>query len=73
MEDAIPKAGLVSHQYPCLASMDRESIDDRLVDTLMHVSGYVINEEMEEKLKPHRKQPQYFTPDPLVDTNNNSE
>lgn len=67
VEEAVPKAGLVSHQYPCLASMDREPIDDRLVDTLMHVSGYVLNEEMEEKLKPYRERPQYFTPDRRVE------
>jgi hypothetical protein len=68
VEDAVPKAGLISHQYPCLASMDREPIDDRLVDTLMHVSGYVLNEEMEEKLRPFRKQPQYLNPDPRAET-----
>ena len=64
VEDAVPKAGLLSHQYPCLASMEREPIDDRLVDdTLMHVSGYVVNEEMAEKLAPYKEQPRYFTPD----------
>lgn len=62
VEDALPNAGLISHQYPCLASMDREQIDDRLVDTLMHVSGYVVNEEVEEQLRPYKKQPQYFAP-----------
>ena len=63
VDEAVPKAGLLSHQYPCLASMEREQIDDRLVDTLMHVSGYVVNEEMEEKLRPYLEKPQYFTPD----------
>ncbi|MFH1560761.1 MAG: DUF166 family protein [Chloroflexota bacterium] len=69
VEDAVPKAGLASHQYPCLASMEREFIDDRLPsDTLMHVSGFVMNEEMEEKLRPHKKSPQYFTPGERVGT-----
>ena len=69
VEDAVPKAGLLSHHYPCLASMEREPIDDRLEDdTLMHVSGYVLNEEMEEKLRPYRKRPQHFIPDQRVET-----
>ncbi|MEE8442506.1 MAG: DUF166 family protein [Dehalococcoidia bacterium] len=68
VEESVPKAGLLSHQYPCLASMEREQIDDRLEDTLMHVSGYVLNEEMEEKLKPYKEPPQYFTPDQRVET-----
>jgi hypothetical protein len=64
VEKAVPKVGLVSHQYPCLASMDRETIDDRLGDdTLMHVSGYVVNEEFEKKLEPFKEPPRYFTPD----------
>ncbi len=66
VEDAVPRAGLLSHQYPCLASMEREMIDDRLEDTLMHVSGFLMNEEMEEKLRPYKKRPQYFTPDENV-------
>ena len=67
VEDAVPRAGLVSHQFPCLASMEREFIDDRLPsDTLMHVSGYLVNEEMEKELRPYKKRPQYFTPDESV-------
>jgi hypothetical protein len=62
VEEAVPKAGLISHHYPCLASMEREQIDDRLFETLMHVSGYVINEEVAERLKPYRKA-HYFTPE----------
>jgi hypothetical protein len=43
--------------------MEREPIDDRLLDTLMHVSGYVINEEMEEKLCQYLEKLKYLTPD----------
>ncbi len=68
VDDAVPKAGLISHQYPCLASMERELIDDRLEDTLMHLSGYVLNEEMEEKIKPYKKKPLYFAPGERVPT-----
>jgi hypothetical protein len=63
VEDAVPRAGLVSHQYPCLASMEKEYIDERLPrDTLMHVSGYLVNEEVEKEIRPFKKSPQYFTP-----------
>ncbi|MBF8266626.1 MAG: hypothetical protein HW388_134 [Dehalococcoidia bacterium] len=67
-EDALPGAGLLSHQYPCLAAMDREMIDDRLEDTLMHLSGLLVNEEVEEKLRPYKKQPQYITPSQREET-----
>lgn len=68
VEDAVPKAGLLSHHYPCLASMEKEQIDDRLVDTLMHVSGYLVNEEVEEQLKPYRKPPAYLTAGQRLET-----
>ncbi len=60
VEEAVPKGGLMSHQYPCLASMTKEQIDDRLFDTLMHVSGFLVNEELEEKLAPYKKPTQYM-------------
>lgn len=68
VKEAVPRAGLVSHHYPCLASMEQEPIDDRLTDTLMHLSGYVINEEVEEKIKPYKKHPAYFTPGERLET-----
>lgn len=61
-DDAVPKAGLICHHYPCQASMQQEQIDKALFDTLMHLSGYVINEEVEEQVKPFRTPPQYIRP-----------
>jgi hypothetical protein len=49
-EEVRYKAGLASHHYPCLASMQQEALDDRLFDTLMHLSGYVMNDEVEKAL-----------------------
>lgn len=49
--EVIYKAGLVSHHYPCLASMQQEALDDRLFDTLMHLSGYVMNDEVKKALE----------------------
>lgn len=51
VKDALPKAGLTAHHYPCLASMQQEQIDDNPFETLMHVSGYVLNEEVERHIK----------------------
>ena len=54
VESAVPKAGLLNHQYPCLASTKREPIDDDLVETLMYVSSSVVNEELEKKISAYR-------------------
>jgi hypothetical protein len=51
VEDAVPRAGLVVHQFPCLASMKQEEIDTGVIEYLMAISGYVMNEEMERALK----------------------
>ena len=58
LEEAIPRAGLLVHHYPCLASMQPEQIDDGLIETLMHVSGYVMNEEVEREISPCLKSPE---------------
>ena len=51
IEDAVPQAGLHAHHYPCLASMAMEPTGD----TLMHISGYVVNEEVCRKLQQYRR------------------
>jgi len=62
VDKAIPQAGLIAHHYPCLASMQQEQLDDRLFDTLMHISGYVMNEEVEPQVKPYCQPAQYLVP-----------
>ncbi len=61
-DEAVPKAGLLCHHYPCQASMRQEQIDKSLYDTLMHLSGYVVNEDVEEQVKPFKTPPRYMTP-----------
>jgi len=61
-DEAVPKAGLICHHYPCQASMQQEQIDKALFDTLMHLSGYVINEEVEEQIKPFRTPVAFIIP-----------
>lgn len=51
-DDAEEKAGLLHHHYPCLASM---GIDSDFGDTLMHVSGNVLKDNVAEQVKPYRR------------------
>lgn len=57
-DDAGEKAGLLHHHYPCLASMGKD-ID--FGDTLMHVSGNVLKDNVEEQVKPYKKN-KYISP-----------
>jgi len=57
-DDAEEKAGLLHHHYPCLASM---GIDPDFDDTLMHVSGNVLKDNVGEQVKPY-KTTRYITP-----------
>ena len=49
-DEVVPRAALICHYYPCHASMQQEQIDKDMFDTLMHLSGYVINEAVEEAI-----------------------
>ncbi|MFC2028669.1 DUF166 domain-containing protein [Chloroflexota bacterium] len=57
-DDAEEKAGLLHHHYPCLASM---GIDSDFDDTLMHVSGNILRDNVAESVKPFRRI-QYIAP-----------
>jgi len=50
IDEAIPRAGLTCHHFPCLASMQQEEINEGEFNTLMHISGYLINEEVERQI-----------------------
>ena len=51
-DDAEEKAGLLHHHFPCLASM---GIDADFGDTLMHISGNVLKDNVGEQVKPYKK------------------
>jgi hypothetical protein len=51
-DQAEEKAGLLHHHYPCLASM---GIDADYGDTLMHVSGNILKDQVGEQVKPFKK------------------
>jgi hypothetical protein len=50
--DAQQEAGLLHHHYPCLAGMVK---GPDFSDTLMHVSGNIIKEQVGELLRPYRE------------------
>jgi len=58
VEEAEEKAGLLHHHYPCLASMGKD-ID--FGDTLMHVSGNVLKDNIRAQVKPF-KTDQFISP-----------
>lgn len=57
-DDAEQEAGMLHHHYPCLASM---GIDVDYGDTLMHVSGNILRDNVGVQVKPF-KRIQYIAP-----------
>lgn len=57
-DEAEYEAGMLHHHYPCLASM---GIDVDFGDTLMHISGNVLKDNVAEQVKPYKKI-QYIAP-----------
>jgi hypothetical protein len=61
VDDAVEKAGLLHHHFPCLAAM---KVEPDLEDTLMHVSGLQIKKAVDKILEPERKKKAvYIDPD----------
>lgn len=57
-DEAEQEAGMLHHHFPCLASM---GIDLDYGDTLLHISGNIIKDNVAEQVKPFKKV-QYFRP-----------
>lgn len=51
-DEAEVQAGLTHHHYPCLASMIK---DPQFNDTLMHVSGHLLKDNVGEQVKPFKR------------------
>jgi hypothetical protein len=62
-DEAEVQAGLAHHHYPCLASMVK---DPDFADTLMHVSGHLLKDNIGEQVKPF-KRVQMIRPEGHVD------
>jgi hypothetical protein len=52
VDEAVEKAGLLHHHFPCLASMVK--LDDFNQDTLMHASGHILQDDIAEQIRPYR-------------------
>jgi hypothetical protein len=52
VDEAEQEAGLLHHHYPCLAGMAR---DPDFSDTLMHVSGNILKEQVAEQIKLYKR------------------
>lgn len=63
VDNALEAGGLHHHHYPCQASM---GIDPQYSDTLMHVSGNLMKDALNEALAPYR-QVRYWRPAGHVD------
>ncbi len=51
-DEAEEKSGLLHHHYPCLASM---GIDSDFGDTLMHISGNLLKDNVSAQVKPYKR------------------
>jgi hypothetical protein len=58
VDEAEQEGGMLHHHYPCLASM---GIDIDFSDTLMHVSGNIMRDEIADQVRPF-KQVNYIAP-----------
>lgn len=52
VDDAEQEAGMLHHHYPCLASM---GIDADFGDTLMHISGNILKDNIGEQVKQYKR------------------
>ncbi len=52
VDEAIEKAGLLHHHFPCLASMQK--LYDFNSDTLMHASGHLLQDNIAPQIRPYQ-------------------
>jgi thymidylate synthase len=62
IDEVLEQAGLLHHHFPCLASMVK--LNDFNHDTLMHESGHLLQENLDEQIKPF-KHTKYIAPGTL--------
>ena len=58
-DNAEQESGMLHHHYPCLASM---GMDPDFHDTVMHISGRVMKEAIEQEIRAEKTPVPYFTP-----------
>ncbi len=60
VDDAIERTGMLHHHFPCLASMNQ---DADYHDTLMHVSGHILQDSIKEQIEDHLSPTIYLRPE----------
>jgi hypothetical protein len=62
VDDSVEEAGMLHHHYPCLASMNK---DQDYLDTLMHVSGNILQDVLKDEVRGHLSPVPYLRPQGL--------
>lgn len=64
VDSAVEKTGMLHHHFPCLASMNQDS---DYHDTLMHVSGHIIQDSVKQNIEDYLSPVAYLRPDGHVE------
>lgn len=64
VDQAVYQAGMLHHHYPCLASMTQ---DGDYNDTLMHISGHILRDAVQEEIRPYLEPTAYLRPQGKVE------
>jgi hypothetical protein len=59
IDDSVDEAGMLHHHFPCLASMNK---DQDYLDTLMHVSGNILQDALKDEVRGHLSPVPYLRP-----------
>ena len=64
VDDAVEKAGMLHHHFPCLASMVQ---DPDYADTLMHISGHIVRDAVHQQVEGQLAPVPYLRPQGRVE------
>ncbi len=59
VDESVEEAGMLHHHYPCLASMNK---DQDYLDTLMHISGNILQDALKDEMRGHLSPVPYLRP-----------
>jgi hypothetical protein len=62
VNESVEKIGMLHHHYPCMADMNK---DKDYLDTLMHVSGNILQDVLKDEVRGHLSPVSYLRPDGL--------
>ena len=70
VDKSIEEAGMLHHHFPCLASMNK---DQDYLDTLMHVSGNILQDAIKDEVRGHLSPVPYLRPHGLSEDEDQEE